>query len=182
MTELERLLSGPVVTAAQGLLGRRLESRSGGKVVAVVITELEAYGGADDPASHAHRGPTARNRSMFGPPGTLYVYRSYGIHWCMNVVIGPEGVASAVLLRGGKPVEGEATMVERRGRSDVLARGPGRLTQALGVSGDLDGSSVFDGPVSIVGVPQPDLTWTATPRIGISRATDRPWRFLLSGS
>jgi DNA-3-methyladenine glycosylase len=182
VTDLERLLGGPVVPASQGLLGRRLESRTGGQVVAVVITEVEAYGGPDDPASHAHRGLTARNRSMFGPPGTLYVYRSYGIHWCMNVVTGPEGMASAVLLRGGEPVEGEATMLDRRGRSDILAQGPGRLTQALGVSGDLDGSSVFDGPMSIGGVAQPDLTWTATPRIGISRGTDRPWRFVLSGS
>lgn len=182
MTDLERLLSGAVVPAAQGLLGRRLESRIGGQLVAVVITEVEAYDGPDDPASHAHRGPTARNRSMFGPPGTLYVYRSYGIHWCMNVVTGPEGVASGVLLRGGEPVEGEGTMVARRGRSDVVASGPGRLTQALGVSGDLDGSSLFGGPVSIVGVPHPDLTWTATPRVGISRAVDRLWRFVLSGS
>jgi DNA-3-methyladenine glycosylase len=181
VTELERLLAGPVVEAASGLLGRRLESRVDGRLVAVVIVEVEAYGGLDDPASHAHRGPTARNRSMFGPPGTLYVYRSYGVHWCMNVVTGPQGLASAVLLRGGDAVAGVDTMVERRGRSDNLARGPGRLAQALGLSGDLDGSSVFDGPLSISDVPHPRPTWTASPRIGISRATDRPWRFVLSG-
>jgi DNA-3-methyladenine glycosylase len=182
VTDLQRLLSGPVVPAAQGLLGRRLESRIGGHLVAVVITEVEAYGGLADPASHAHRGPTARNRSMFGPPGTLYVYRSYGIHWCMNVVTGSEGVASAVLLRGGEPVEGEATMVERRGRSDILATGPGRLAQALGVSGDLDGTSVFAGPIRIVGATPSGVTWTATPRVGVSRGTDRLWRFVRSGS
>lgn len=179
MTELERLLSGPVVSAAQGLLGRRLESRIAGVVVAVVITEVEAYGGSDDPASHAHRGLTPRNRSMFGPPGTLYVYRSYGVHWCMNVVTGAAGEASAVLLRAGEPVVGEATMVARRGRAHPLATGPGRLAQALAVDGALDGSSVLDGPVTVGGPPS-GAAWTATPRIGISRATDRPWRFVLS--
>jgi DNA-3-methyladenine glycosylase len=180
VTELERLLGGPVAAAAQGLLGRRLETRIGGQVAVVLITEVEAYGAADDPASHAHRGPTPRNRSMFGPPGTLYVYRSYGVHWCMNVVTGEKGAASAVLLRGGEPVEGKAAMVERRGRSDILTRGPGRLTQALGVSGDLDGSSVFGGPVSIGPAPRRRSAWTATPRVGISRATERLWRFVLS--
>jgi DNA-3-methyladenine glycosylase len=178
VTELEQLLTGPVVAAAQGLLGRRLESRIDGQVTAVVVTEVEAYGAADDPASHAHRGPTPRNRSMFGPPGTLYVYRSYGIHWCLNVVTGPEGVASAVLVRGGEPLEGEETMADRRGRSDILARGPGRLAHALGVSGALDGSSVFGGPVSIGRAPRRRGAWAATPRVGISRATERLWRFV----
>lgn len=145
---------------------------------AVVLTEVEAYDGANDPASHAYRGETPRNSSMFLGPGTLYVYRSYGIHWCMNVVCGPEGVASAVLLRGGIPVEGEQLMSRRRGSRRPLAVGPGNLTQALGVTGALDGSSALDGPVRLEGDPVTG-TISASSRIGISRAVDRPWRFVL---
>ena len=145
----------------------------------MLLTEVEAYDGANDPASHAFRGETPRNCSMFLGPGTLYVYRSYGIHWCMNVVCGPPGVASAVLLRGGIPVEGQELMEGRRGRRRPLAAGPGNLTQALGVTGDLDGSSVLDGPIRIEGAPVSGSI-SASPRIGISRAADRPWRFVLT--
>ncbi|HSM02640.1 MAG TPA: DNA-3-methyladenine glycosylase [Acidimicrobiia bacterium] len=173
-----RTLEGPVLEAARSLLGRRLVSDVGGRT-AVVITEVEAYDGANDPASHAYRGETPRNASMFLGPGTLYVYRSYGVHWCMNVVCGPEGVASAVLLRGGIPIEGEALMDARRRSRRPLATGPGNLAQALGVTGDLDGSSVYDGPVRIEGEPVPGIV-SSSPRVGISRAVDRPWRFTLS--
>jgi len=172
-------LQGPVLEAARSMLGRRLISDIGGTRTSVMLTEVEAYDGADDPASHAHRGRTPRNASMFAAPGTLYVYRSYGIHWCMNVVCGPVGVASAVLLRGGIAVEGERVMRARRQGRLPIAVGPGNLTQALGVTGDLDGGSVTAGPLRIEGEPAGG-TITATPRVGISRATDRLWRFVLT--
>lgn len=177
MTALAELLGSDVLTVAPGLLGRRLVSTIGGVTTAVVIDEVEAYDAGNDPASHAYRGETPRNRSMFGPNGTLYVYRSYGIHWCMNVTCGPEGWASAVLLRGGRPVEGVETMVARRGREDHLTDGPGKLCQALAVTGDHDGTSVFEGPVRVEGEPEDGVT-VATPRIGISKAVDYPWRFV----
>lgn len=175
---IEALLAGPVIPAARGLLGRRLVSDIGGTRTAVVLTEVEAYDGADDPASHAYRGRTRRNTSMFKGPGTLYVYRSYGIHWCMNVVCGPAGRASAVLLRGGAPLDGVEVMTHRRGRAARLAEGPGNLTQALGVTGEHDGMSVLDGPIRIEGAPVPGEI-VATPRVGLTHAPDRPWRFVL---
>lgn len=164
--------------AAEWLLGRRLETRIGGVTTAVALTEVEAYDGANDPASHAYRGRTPRNGSMFGPAGTLYVYRSYGIHWCMNVVCGAQGDPMAVLLRGGTVVEGEEAIVSRRGRDDHLVDGPGKLCQALGVTGDHDGSSVLSGPV-LLGERVMTGSVTTSPRIGISKATDREWRFVL---
>jgi DNA-3-methyladenine glycosylase len=177
---LRDILAGPVLEAAPALLGRLLVSDIGGERVSVVITEVEAYDGANDPASHAFRGETPRNASMFGPAGTLYVYRSYGIHWCMNVTCGAEGVASAVLLRGGRPVEGVEVMEERRRRSVSLADGPGKLCQALGVTREHDGVDVL-GPGSVVrveGVVEDGLVVEATPRVGISRAVEREWRFV----
>ncbi|WFR67120.1 DNA-3-methyladenine glycosylase [Curtobacterium flaccumfaciens] len=120
-----------------------------GKGVTLRITEVEAYFGPTDPGSHGHRGPTPRNRHLFGPPGTLYAYRSYGIHTCVNVVSGPAGTSSGSLLRGAQVVEGVETARERRGRSvaDVaLARGPGNLGGALGaVLGEDDGIGLLDG-------------------------------------
>ena len=177
MTALD--LSGPVDVVARRILGHRLVTHIGDRTV-VLIEEVEAYGGADDPASHAYRGPTARNNSMFGPPGTLYVYRSYGIHWCANVVTGSSGYGQAVLIRGGRVVEGLETVVRRRGRSDHLADGPGKLAQALGIAGQLNGTSVLTGPVSLEAgtVPAP-ASVRATPRIGITRGVDRPWRFVV---
>jgi DNA-3-methyladenine glycosylase len=173
------VLSGAVTDAARALLGRSIVSEVGGARTAAVLTEVEAYGGGDDPASHAVRGPSPRNRSMFGPPGTLYVYRSYGLHWCVNVVTGPEGEASAVLLRGGVPLSGLPVMEARRGRTDHLCDGPGRLAQALGVTGDLDGTSVFDGPIHLDGEPAAGEI-IATARIGVTKAVERPWRFVLT--
>ncbi len=146
----------------------------------MVLTEVEAYDGAGDPASHAYRGRTKRNGVMFGPPGHLYVYRSYGIHWCMNVVTAPVGTAGAVLLRGGIPVEGREVMERRRGRGDHLTDGPGKLAQALGVAGEHNGVDLFgSGPVQLVEGSPVAGEIVATPRIGISRATDREWRFVL---
>jgi len=178
---LAALLAGEVVAAGRGLLGRRLRSEIGGVSCEVLLTEVEAYGGADDPASHAFGGPTARNASMFGPPGTLYVYRSYGVHWCMNAVTGPAGRASAVLLRAGRPLVGEEHMRRRRGRDDHLCDGPGRLCQALGVTGEQDGASLLNGKVRLLGEPSAGWLVEAGPRVGITRAADRPWRFRLAG-
>lgn len=172
-------LSGPVDRAARRLLGCRLVTDFGGRVAAV-IEEVEAYGGADDPASHAYRGRTARNSSMFGPAGTLYVYRSYGIHWCANIASGPAGRGEAVLIRGGRVVEGREAAARRRGRADHLADGPGKLTQALAITGGHDGASVFTGPVRLEPGPAPDpASVHTTPRIGITKEAARPWRFVL---
>ncbi|HLA67100.1 MAG TPA: DNA-3-methyladenine glycosylase [Acidimicrobiia bacterium] len=178
MIPLRSLLSGPVVTAARGLLGRLLVSDVGGVRTAVILTEVEAYGGVDDEASHAHRGRSMRNASMFGAPGTLYVYRSYGVHWCANVVCGPTGTPSAVLVRGGEAHSGIVEMERRRARVDHLCDGPGKLAQALGITGELDGSSILDGVIRVEG-PSGVGKIRSSPRVGITRATSLPWRFVL---
>lgn len=170
-------LSGSVEQVASRLLGHCLVTDFGTRTV-IEIDEVEAYGGADDPASHAYRGRTARNISMFGPAGTLYVYLSYGVHWCANIATGSAGVGQAVLIRGGRVLEGLDTVIRRRGRTDHLADGPGKLTQALGITGDHDGTSVFGGPIRLEPGPLPDpAAIRATPRIGITKEVDRPWRF-----
>ena len=136
-------LSTPVETVAPRLLGAVLRHGP----VAVRLTEVEAYDGASDPASHAYRGRTQRNAIMFGPPGHLYVYFSYGMHWAANIICGPDGMASGVLLRAGEVVDGLELARSRRGRCKDrdLARGPGRLTQALGLSAEHKGSALLDG-------------------------------------
>lgn len=177
--ELESLLAADVLSVAEGLLGWTLESRVDGVVTAVTITETEAYAGPDDPASHAFGGLTPRNEVMFGPAGLLYVYRSYGIHWCMNVVVGERDLPHAVLLRGGEPTAGIASMVKRRGRRTDIANGPGKLCQALGVTGVLDGTDLRTGVLRLF--PGPgigDRIVETTPRIGISKAVDLPWRYV----
>jgi DNA-3-methyladenine glycosylase len=138
-----------------------------------VIVETEAYR-ADDPASHSYRGPTARNAPMYGPPGTLYVYRSYGIHWCVNIVCRPPGTAEAVLIRALEPRFGIEEMMARRGLEDVrrLCRGPGSLGQAIAAGPRLNGCPADLRP------PEERRRVVATTRIGITRAVDRPWRFL----
>lgn len=151
-----------------------------GLSVSVRLTEVEAYGGESDPASHAYRGPTVRNAPMYGPPGTLYVYRSYGIHWCMNLTVGAVGDPAAVLLRAGTVVEGVDVVVERRRRTDHLTDGPGKLCQALGIDGSLSGTSV-GGTIRLApGSSLDGERIEATPRIGITKAVDRPWRFVLT--
>ncbi len=146
------------------------------------IVEVEAYD-ADDPAGHGYRGPTARNRAMFGPPGHAYVYRSYGVHWCLNLVCGPEGSAEAVLVRALEPTHGLDTMRARRGLDAVrlLCSGPGRLCQALGVTGEHDGRPV-DRPPFELRAGGADEPVARGPRIGITRAAERPWRYGLAGS
>jgi DNA-3-methyladenine glycosylase len=147
-----------------------------------VVVEAEAYA-PDDPASHSFGGRTARNATMFGPPGRLYVYRSYGIHWCANVVCGEDGVGTAVLLRALEPTAGLEVMRARRGLEDVrlLASGPGRLTQALGITGEHDGADLRELPFAL-DPPPVAVDVVVSPRIGITRATDRLWRYSLAGS
>lgn len=147
-----------------------------------VIVETEAYG-PDDPASHSFRGPTRRNATMFGEAGTLYVYRSFGIHWCANVVCHEEGVGAAVLLRALEPTSGLQRMRVRRGLDDdlLLCSGPGRLTEALGITEAHDGLRLDRSPFELNPAgTQVDVV--AGPRIGITRAGDLPWRYSLRGS
>ncbi|HWC38580.1 MAG TPA: DNA-3-methyladenine glycosylase [Acidimicrobiales bacterium] len=155
--------------------------------VAGRIVEVEAYRGAEDPASHAYRGPTRRNATMFGPPGHLYVYFSYGVHWCANAVCGPEGTGHAVLLRALAPVAGVEQMWPRRlgaRRAQDLCSGPGKLCQALDVGRDDDGADLVSGGggVRIVtdGAAPPGRPGRG-PRVGISVATDQPWRWWVTG-
>jgi DNA-3-methyladenine glycosylase len=150
-----------------------------------VIVETEAYGGPDDPASHAStvHGPTPRNRVMFGPPRRAYVYRSYGVHWCMNVVTGAEGVAQAVLIRGIEPLEGEETMLARRGGAAPLGAGPGRLCAALAITDELYGHDLCELPLRLeVGWSVRDEAVGVSGRVGVSAAADWPWRFFVRGS
>jgi DNA-3-methyladenine glycosylase len=170
----------PVLEVAPDLLGA-VVSHGG---VSVRLTEVEAYDGPNDPGSHAYRGPTPRNRTMFGPPGHLYVYFSYGIHWCANVVCGPDGTASAVLLRAGEVVDGEARARQRRGASVSprdLARGPARLTQALGLDRAHDGADLLNGSIQVRRPAAPQPVPRTGPRVGLRQAADRPWRFWIDG-
>ena len=178
---------------ARALLGRVLvhdDPRAGR--LAGLIVETEAYGGADDPASHAHRGVTPRNRVMFGPPGVAYVYFTYGMHHCFNVVCGAEGRASAVLVRALEPVAGLDAMRRRRARGAAgegppaarVARGPGSLARALGLDRRHDGADLTRGALWIADLaPRRGGRRVARgPRVGISRAAGRPWRYWLAGS
>ncbi len=146
------------------------------------IVEVEAYD-HEDPAAHGYGGRTERNASMFGAPGHAYVYRSYGIHWCLNFVCEDEGIASAVLIRALEPTSGIETMQERRRLDDprLLCAGPGRLCQALGITRDLDGLPLDTPPFELL--PRRDEPEIAVgPRIGITKAADQPWRYALAGS
>jgi DNA-3-methyladenine glycosylase len=146
------------------------------------IVEVEAYDG-EDPAAHGFRGRTPRNASMFGPPGQAYVYRSYGLHWCLNFVCEAEGVASAVLLRALEPRHGLEEMRARRRVEDVrlFCAGPGRLCQALGVTLEHDGRALDEPPFRLEARPHAPEIATG-PRIGIARAAERPWRYAVAGS
>ena len=146
------------------------------------IVEVEAYHHTD-PAAHSFRGMTPRNAVMFGAPGFAYVYRSYGIHWCLNFVCGPEGSASAVLIRAIEPIEGLAAMRRWRGVSDerLLCAGPGRLCEALGISGKQNGMALDAPPFALFG-RNGAADVVAGPRIGITKAVDNPWRYGLKGS
>lgn len=186
-------IARPVETVARELLGKRLVSNLGGVLTSGVIVETEAYRGLDDPASHAATriGRTARNAAMFGPPGHAYVYRIYGMHWCMNIVTGAEGDPQAVLIRALDPLEGEGEMMSRRAGTQakpgalprLICAGPGRLCQALGVTGALYGHDLSRPPLEV------RTGWTVAPgdvgvssRIGVTAAADWPLRFFVRGN
>jgi DNA-3-methyladenine glycosylase len=174
-------LCAPVHEVAPRLLGAVLWHGP----VAVRLTELEAYDGATDPASHAYRGRTARNAVMFGPPGHLYLYFTYGMHWAGNISCGPEGVGSGVLMRSGEVIEGIEVARSRRGRATDrdLARGPGRLTQALGLNPEHKGCDLLaNGPVRLEPSVEDVKTIMVGPRVGVSIEADRPWRFWIGDS
>jgi DNA-3-methyladenine glycosylase len=187
-------LGADAVHVAAGLLGARVVQETRQGLVAVRLTEVEAYAGPRDPGSHAYRGPTPRSRIMFGPAGFLYVYFSYGMHWCANVVCGPDGEASAVLLRAGEVVDGVELARSRRpaARTDAeLARGPARLAAALGLGREHDGTDLCapGSPVWLEpGLPgRPGLLPPVSvgPRVGVAGAggdgAAYPWRFWLVG-
>jgi DNA-3-methyladenine glycosylase len=181
-------LVSSAVDVAPHLLGAVVSSRTTeGAVVSVQLTEVEAYAGAHDPGSHAYRGQTPRNAVMFGPAGHLYVYFTYGMHWCANIVCGPNGEANAVLLRAGKVVDGVELARSRRpsARADRdLARGPARLASALGLGRADNGRDLMDpgSPVRLEppSQPTPPAMILRGPRVGLARAADRPWRFWLA--
>ncbi len=162
---------------AVDLLGCVLVHESPEGVASGAIVETEAYR-PEDPACHAYNGPTMRNRTMFGAPGLAYVYLSYGTHRLLNVVCEGEGIGSAVLIRALRPLEGRELMGRRRGRPSDLCSGPGRLTQALGIGLDLDGQALSGGPLRIEWA-EPDGEVVSTTRIGITRGTELPWRYLI---
>ncbi|HEX5385170.1 MAG TPA: DNA-3-methyladenine glycosylase [Gemmatimonadales bacterium] len=171
---------------ARELLGAVIVSTAGGLRTAGRIVETEAYLGYDDPASHGYRGRrTRRNAALFGQPGTWYVYLSYGMHWCANLVCARQESGSAVLLRALEPLEGLDVMRARRsGAADrALAAGPGRLCQALGIDVALDGQRMESSPVVVLKTESPPpAAVAATPRIGITVAADWPLRFVIAGS
>jgi DNA-3-methyladenine glycosylase len=205
------LLAGPVLDVAPKLLGMVVRSTTNEGTVAVRLTEVEAYDGPNDPGSHAYRGETPRNAVMFGPPGFLYVYFTYGMHYCMNVVVGPEGRPSAVLLRAGEIIEGLDLARARRGRPDTqkvvfnqaragvragsvvkrpngnpdrdLARGPARLCVALGIGRDGNGADLLakDSPIQLLPGPGFDGEPSTGPRVGLREAADWAWRFWIPG-
>ena len=178
----------PVLEVAPDLLGALVEHRTPAGSVVVRLTEVEAYDGESDPGSHAFRGRTARNAVMFGPPGGIYVYFTYGMHWCMNLVCGPEGRAAAVLLRAGEVVVGHELAQARRTTSRTvrdLARGPARLTTALGVDKALDGGDATH-PSSRLQVRRGDRQdrglVRSGPRVGVAGdGAGHPWRYWLDG-
>jgi len=184
-----RLLTRTPLAVAPRLLGAELTSGHGDGRVTVRLTEVEAYEGESDPGSHAGRGRTRRNEVMYGRPGLLYCYLSHGLHYCLNVVAGPPGVAGAVLLRAGEVVDGLELAMARRpaaAKSTDLARGPGRLGAVLGLTLDDYGADLLD-PGSdtrllIRDRATPSARISTGPRVGLRLAADRPWRFWLTGN
>lgn len=182
LSSLTALLGRDVLEVAPALVGWTLLLDG----VGGTIVEVEAYR-EDDPASHSYGGPRGRNRVMFGSPGVAYVYRSYGIHWCLNVVCEAEGRGAAVLVRALEPTHGLDAMRLRRGSGDsakddrLLCSGPGRLTQALAITGPYNGLPLTEPPFQLL-PPEASLDVVSDVRIGITKAVDEPWRFLAAGS
>ena len=179
MNSLE-FLNGAAVEVAPRLLGCVLERQLDGQLLRGRIVETEAYD-QTDVASHSYKGRTPRTAVMFGHPGHLYVYFTYGMHYCCNVVVGPDGHGAAVLIRALEPLDGQAVMSERRGRSGLeLTNGPAKLCQALDIDKTLNGHDLRRPPLRLLAQPPiaPDQI-VQTTRIGISRAQDQPWRFFI---
>lgn len=176
MTNLHEMLEQPAAVVAPLLLGAIIHDEE----VAVRIVEVEAYGGPDDPASHAFRGPGVKNAVMFGPPGHAYVYLSYGMHWCLNVVCHREGSGGGILLRAGEVIDGVEIARARRAPQADLARGPGRLGQALGVTMADSGADLSSGRLRLQVADAAPVVATG-PRVGVSRAADVAWRFWIDG-
>ncbi len=176
----------PAEEVARALLGTVVVSRVRGVITSGRIVETEAYLGAGDPAAHAYQSRRhAGNHSLYADPGTWYVYRSYGVHWCANLVCSGPDEGAAVLLRAIEPLTGLTTMRRRRGnRTDrELAAGPGRLTQALGIRRSLDGRMVTNANVAVTaGIPVAEAEVVATPRVGVTKAADWPLRYVIAGS
>ena len=183
-TKLDRsFYARPAVEVAESLLGMVLYRRSPEGLVAGRLVEVEAYCGADDPASHAYRRRTPRNSVMFGPPGHLYVYFTYGMHYCANIVTDRDGVAGAVLLRAVEPLEGLEVMAARRGTTDpqLLAKGPARLCQAFGLNKAHNGMDIVGGELWVGEERELSGPILTSLRIGVKPEHDQPWRFFLDG-
>jgi len=177
--EVEDFFDRPASDVAPELLGSTLAC--GG--VHLRLTEVEAYHGIHDPASHSWRGRTPRNEVMWGPPGRVYVYFIYGMHWAVNLVCEGDGEAAAVLLRAAEVVQGVDAARERRPRAvdRQLARGPGNLARAVGATGTLTGTTLWSGPLRWSPGKEPPGQVATGPRVGVSRAADVPWRFWIPG-
>jgi DNA-3-methyladenine glycosylase len=166
------------------LLGCVLVRRIGKSVLTGRIVEVEAYRGRDDPASHSYRGATKRNSVMFGEPGHVYMFFSYGNHWCLNFTAEKQGEPGGVLIRALEPIEGVKKMMRNRGVSDLqrLANGPGKLTQALAIDGGFNGEDLVTSKRLYVKDKEEAVPVKASPRIGISKAKELPWRFFVDGN
>jgi DNA-3-methyladenine glycosylase len=175
---------GDTVEVSKRLLGSVLVRAVGGRRTAGRIVEVEAYRGAEDPASHAYRGMTARNRVMFGEPGRAYVYFTMGMHWCLNVTTEEPGEAGAVLVRALEPIEGIDLMSKRRGVKPMeeLTNGPAKLTEALGIDGKMNGEDLTTSTRLFLERGRGVKDIGVSPRIGISRGTERNWRFFAKGN
>ena len=182
-TDSFAFLHQDVESAAKALLGCILERKLDGQLVRVRIVEVEAYD-QNDAASHSYKGKTPRTDVMFGPSGHLYVYFTYGMHYCCNVVTGPEGMGAAVLIRAVEPLEGENVLQEYRPFSSVqLTNGPAKLCQALGINKTMNGHDLSKTPLRLIVRPPLDSKdFTQTTRIGITQSKDVPWRFYITGN
>lgn len=176
-------LEGSAVDVAKRLLGCELERELDGQLLRVKIVETESYD-QTDVASHSYKGKTPRTEVMFGPAGHLYVYFTYGMHYCCNIVVGSEGFGAAVLLRAVEPITGRGAMEARRAKSGVTAtNGPAKLCQALGIDSEMNGHNLQDAPLRLIIKPAVESSnITTARRIGISQAKDMPWRFYITAN